>query len=102
MKNVYRSSCKVPASYSRQILTKLEFYEQDFRKSSLKSVQWEKSCSMWTDRYYEANRRFSQIATASKNYFHQPAIFVTWAVCWLTYVKRGTERGSLDNVKFTQ
>ena len=59
--------------YSCQILMKLEFSRQNFRKIlkyqiSWKSVQYEPSCSMGTDRqtdcqtdrHYEADSRFSQ------------------------------------------
>jgi hypothetical protein len=65
----------------------------------------------YADGHDEANSRSSQITTAAKYYYQQHplnisptslAIFVTWAMCCLIYVKRGMERGSLENVKFTQ
>ena len=42
--------------FSRQILEKIIKY-----KISRKSVQWEPSCSMQTDRRDEANNRFSKL-----------------------------------------
>ena len=56
-----------------------------------------------TDGHDEANSHFSQTASASKNYSHQQplnisptnlAIFVTWAVCWLT-CQEGNGKGKL-------
>ena len=55
-KNVHRSSCKVPIHFSRQILMKLEFSRRSPLpwkilkcQISWKSIEWEPSCSMWTD-----------------------------------------------------
>ena len=70
--NVHWSSCKVPVIIVR-FLMKLKFSRQ-FQKAvkyqiSLKSIQWEPSCFMWTngqtdrrqtDRNDEANSHFSQ------------------------------------------
>ena len=64
----------------------------------------------YADGHDGANSRFSQIATASENYSHQYPLtfrppawpFLSHGLCWLTYVKRGMERGSLENVQFTQ
>jgi hypothetical protein len=68
--NVHRSSCKVP-------LLLWDFnetwkFKADFRKIlkyqiSLKSVHWEPSCSMQTDRLDEANSRFSQFWKRAKH-----------------------------------
>jgi len=61
--------------YSRPILMKLQFTRYIFEKHSNiklheKTVQWELSCSMWTDgrtRHDEANSRFSQFCEKRPN-----------------------------------
>jgi hypothetical protein len=57
---------------------KIEFSWREFRKIlrykiSWKSVQWESSCSMRTDRHYEAKCRFSQFSERDEQELTQPA-----------------------------
>ena len=72
-----RYSCKVPVN-SCEILIKLEFHEQMFEKSpNIKfheNVQWQPSCSTWTDRNDGTNSCFLQFANMPKNHVESTAV----------------------------
>jgi hypothetical protein len=67
MIDVHRSSCKVPVlllDFNETYIFWIGFRKTFKCQISRQSVQWEPSCSMWTDRRADrhdvANSRFSQ------------------------------------------
>ena len=63
--NVYRSSCKVPVIL--RILS-IDFRNIPNYQNSWKSIQWEPSCSMWTD----GRTDMTKLVVAYRNCAHAP------------------------------
>jgi hypothetical protein len=92
IKNVHRASCTVPVIFVR-FKWKLNF-STDFGKIlqcqiSQKSVQWEPTCSMWTDRRTDMTRlivAFRNIAETTKT-INKYAIFYQTDIKELQFVQ---------------
>jgi hypothetical protein len=79
IKNVYWFSCKEPI-----LLVRLEwnsnfldrFWKNTQISNLMKSIQWEPSCSIRTDRHDEANNRFSQFYKRTYKIHHVTLVMI--------------------------
>ena len=72
---IYRSACTVLIYCTWQVVIKIEFFQKILEKKlksqiSCKSVQWQPSCSMWTD----GQTDMTKLILACRNFVNAPNI----------------------------